>query len=127
MLTKRSSTVRFLLRCLWLVAAIAVGVLLYQSIAHPTIRVHWTTESELDVAGYNLFRADQPDGEFRQINNALLPPAADPFLGGEHTFIDKNVAWLRTYYYQLETIDRRGNATRSETIALQAQFTLLTP
>lgn len=104
-----------------------MGALLFQSIAHPTIRVHWVTESELDVTGYNLYRAGQPDGEFRQINSELLPPASDPFLGGEHTFVDKNVAWQRTYYYQLETIDRTGNATRSEVIILQAQFTLLTP
>ncbi|GAB4163001.1 MAG: hypothetical protein Fur0021_37770 [Candidatus Promineifilaceae bacterium] len=112
---------------LWAAVAVGVGVLLFQSIAQPTIRIHWSTESELDVTGYNLYRADEPDGEFRQINNALLPPASDPFLGGEHSYIDKNVAWLRTYYYQLETIDRRGNATRSEIIPLQAQFTLLTP
>ena len=127
MLRKRSSTAQRLFFLLWAAAAIIVGLLLWQSIANPTIHVIWTTESELDITGYNLYRADQPDGEFHQINNALLPPAADPILGGNHTFIDENVAWQRTYYYQLETIDRLGNATRSGVLTLRPQFMLLTP
>ncbi|NIV10661.1 MAG: hypothetical protein GWN62_05010, partial [Aliifodinibius sp.] len=46
--------------------------------------------------------------------------SADPFIGGEHTFVDENVIRGQTYYYQLETVGRNGNTTRSETIELTA-------
>lgn len=85
-----------------------------------SLTVTWTTESELDIIGFNLYRADSPDGDFIKINSELIPPAADPFVGGEHQFEDENVTRGNTYYYQLETVDRNGNTTRSDTIELKA-------
>lgn len=85
-----------------------------------SLTITWTTESELDIIGFNLYRADSADGEFIKINDELIPPAADPFIGGEHTFEDETVIRGETYYYQLETIDRNGITTRSETIELTA-------
>jgi hypothetical protein len=82
--------------------------------------IRWTTESELDIIGFNIYRSDTTDGEFTKINNELIPPANDPFIGGEHTFVDENVTRGQTYYYQLETVGRNGNTTRSETIELVA-------
>ena len=80
----------------------------------------WTTESELDIIGFNLYRADSLEGEFIKLNNELIPPAVDPFIGGEHTYVDENVIRGKTYYYQLETVDRNGNVTRTETEELTA-------
>jgi hypothetical protein len=85
-----------------------------------TMTIRWTTESELDIIGFNIYRSDTTDGEFTKINNELIPPANDPFIGGEHTFVDENVTRGQTYYYQLETVGRNGNTTRSETIELVA-------
>lgn len=80
--------------------------------------IQWTTESELDIIGFNLYRADSPDGEFVKINQELIPPSADPFVGGEYEFVDEGVQRGLTYYYQLETVDRNGNTTRSATQAI---------
>jgi hypothetical protein len=85
-----------------------------------SLTIQWTTESELDTIGFNLYRADTAEGEFVKINNELIPPAADPFIGGEHTFVDEDVSRGNTYYYQLETVDRNGNTTRTEAINLTA-------
>lgn len=85
-----------------------------------SLTIRWTTESELDTIGFNLYRADTADGEFIKINDELIPPAADPFIGGEHIFVDENVTRGNIYYYQLETVDRNGNTTRTETIDLKA-------
>lgn len=84
------------------------------------LTIVWTTESELDIIGFNVYRADSPDGEFTKINNELIPPAVDPFIGGKHSYVDENVIRGTTYYYQLETVDRNGNVTRSEIIDLTA-------
>jgi hypothetical protein len=85
-----------------------------------SLTIRWTTESELDIIGFNLYRADSAEGEFEKINSELIPPSADPFIGGEHTFVDEDVTRGETYFYQLETVDRHGNTTRSETIELTA-------
>jgi hypothetical protein len=85
-----------------------------------SLTINWSTESELDIIGFNIMRADSADGEFDKINSELIPPAADPFVGGEHTYVDENVTRGQTYYYQLETVDRNGNTTRSDTIELRA-------
>jgi hypothetical protein len=84
------------------------------------LTIRWTTESELDIVGFNLFRSDTPDGKFVKINEELIPPAPDPFVGGEHVFIDKGVIRGQTYYYQLETVTRRGNTTIRGPFAIPA-------
>ncbi|MCI0650126.1 MAG: hypothetical protein L0332_31410 [Chloroflexi bacterium] len=84
------------------------------------LTITWTTESELDIIGFNLYRAEAADGEFVKVNNELIPPAADPFIGDRHTYVDRDIVRGKTYYYLLETIDRNGNATRTDPIALTA-------
>jgi hypothetical protein len=84
------------------------------------LTVRWTTESELDIIGFNLYRAGSADGDYVKINDSLIPPAADPFIGGEHHYVDTTVTWGVTYYYKLETVDRNGNTRLTEPIQLRA-------
>lgn len=84
------------------------------------LTIRWTTESELDIIGFNLFRSDSPDGEFMKINEELIPPSADPFVGGEHVFVDKGVIRGQTYYYQLETVTRHGGTITRGPFAIPA-------
>lgn len=85
-----------------------------------SLTIVWTTESELDIIGFNIYRSDTAEGEYEKINDELIPPAADPFVGGEHTYVDETVTRGQTYYYQLETVDRNGNTTRTDPIELTA-------
>jgi hypothetical protein len=87
---------------------------------NPELTISWRTESELDIIGFNLYRSDSPDGPFEKINSELIPPAADPFIGGDHSYVDANVTRGQTYYYQLESVDRHGNTTRTDPIAITA-------
>ena len=84
------------------------------------LTINWATESEIDIIGFNIFRSESPDGPFSKINEVLIPPARDPFVGGNHTYTDDNVTAGITYHYQLETVDRHGNTERSETISITA-------
>ena len=34
--------------------------------------IRWTTESELDNAGFNILRSDSRNGEFKQVNSKLV-------------------------------------------------------
>jgi hypothetical protein len=86
----------------------------------PQIRIQWTTESELDIVGFNLYRAESIDGDYQKINQEIIPPASDPMLGGEHSYADTDVTFFKTYYYKLESVDRAGASTQSNPITLRA-------
>ena len=85
-----------------------------QGLQETELTIRWTTENEIDVSGYNLYRSDTPDGDFVQVNDEPIPPSSDPFITTEHTFVDDmGIVRGQTYYYLLETVDRTGN-TRQE-------------
>ena len=80
---------------------------LYQS---PSIIVEWSTASELDVAGFNILRAENSGGPYIQINGPLIPPSEDSLTGGDYTFEDSQVEGGKTYYYQLQEVEFSGTA-----------------
>jgi hypothetical protein len=86
-----------------------------------TVIVEWSTASELDTAGFNLYRSDSPDGPFTCINEHLIPAFPDPLVGGSYAFTDTNVIAGRTYYYQLEDVETGGATTRHGPIAAKAE------
>jgi hypothetical protein len=89
--------------------------------AASVVIVEWTTESEVDVAGFNLYRSDSPDGPYVKVNAALIPGASDPLLGGKYTYTDTNVVAGQTYYYKLEDIDLDGTTTLHGPIEVVAE------
>lgn len=77
----------------------------------------WSTESEVETAGFHVFRATSPDGPYEQVTTDLIPSAGDPFSGGSYRFTDREVKLGQTYYYQLEELELTGNFIRlDETI-----------
>ena len=73
------------------------------------VRVTWTTETEMNTAGFNLYRATAPDGPFTEkVNAELIPPSADPLTGKEYSYVDMAAQPGVTYYYQLQEIERDG-------------------
>jgi hypothetical protein len=73
--------------------------------------LNWTTESEIDNAGFNIYRAEDEDGEYVKINNSLIPAEGSPTSGATYQFVDNDVKNRRTYYYKLEDIDLNGTST----------------
>ena len=82
------------------------------------IVVNWTTKSEVNTAGFNLYRAGSASGPFVQINQVLIPAANDPITGGSYVFTDTNVVAGVSYYYQLEDVDLNGTRTRYEKLIM---------
>jgi YVTN family beta-propeller protein len=79
--------------------------------ASKQITLQWTTESEIDNAGFNIYRAESEDGESVQINSNLIPAGGSPTEGTEYEFVDRDVKNRNIYYYMLEDIDLNGLST----------------
>jgi len=85
-----------------------------------SVLVEWSTASELDTAGFNLYRSETSTGPFIQINPELVPAASDPLAGSSYTYEDTDVRPGWTYYYQLEEVEINGNTGRFGPISVKA-------
>ena len=85
------------------------------------VRVEWTTETEMNTAGFNLYRGESADGPFDlKVNQQLIPPAADPLTGGKYQYVDKTAKAGVTYYYRLEEVERNGGTNDFGPIRVRA-------
>lgn len=107
------------------IALIAVAALILllskQLYAPPQVIVTWETESELDTAGFYLYRSESEGGPYERITDQLIPASPDPNTGGSYSFTDNDVVAGRTYYYELEDIETSGTATRHGPIVVEAR------
>lgn len=85
------------------------------------IIIRWSTETEVNTAGFNVFRSLAEDGPWEKINLRLIPGSPDPLRGGSYVFTDTNVIAGVTYWYELEEIELSGQATRLERTSATAQ------
>ena len=84
----------------------------FEAIAgNSSVSLSWETESEIDNAGFNLYRSDSENGEYIKINDSLIPTEGTTTQGASYEFIDTDVKNRKTYYYKLEDIDLNGTST----------------
>jgi hypothetical protein len=109
--------------------AAAVGSHLQQSDEPPgkPIVIRWSTETEVNTAGFNVYRSLAEDGPWEKINPRLIPGSPDPLRGGSYVFTDTHVIAGVPYWYELEEIELSGQATRLERTTATAQREGLLP
>ena len=76
-----------------------------------TILLTWSTETEIDTAGFNIYRAESENGDYIKINSELIPAEGSSTQSTSYEFIDKDVKNRKPYYYKLEDRDLGGNST----------------
>ncbi len=86
-----------------------------------TIEVEWSTASEMDTAGFNLYRSLTIDGTYEKINDNLIPASPDPLTGGSYSYIDHEVQPGMMYFYELEDVELNGSSNRSAPIEVKAK------
>ena len=68
----------------------------------------WRTESEVDCAGFNVWRNQAEDGEYTKITTALIAGQGNTSAAHEYTFIDRNVENGVIYWYKIEEVSSDG-------------------
>ena len=77
-----------------------------------SVTLKWVTESEVDNAGFNLYRSEAADGEYVKINGVLIPAEGSSTQGVVYQFTDVGMTNGEKYYYLLEDIDTKGKAEK---------------
>ena len=72
------------------------------------IVIRWTTESELDNAGFNILRSDSRNGEFKQVNSGLVQGAGTTGERNTYKWVDESAKPGVIYYYQIEDVSFAG-------------------
>jgi hypothetical protein len=76
--------------------------------ANGTISLFWPSNSESDVVGYNVYRADRadtPDAQWTRLNGRLIPHPPT-------SFTDDHVQVGKRYYYKITAVDRFTNESK---------------
>jgi uncharacterized protein len=78
-----------------------------QGAAPAHLELSWAISPETDIAGYNVYRSEQPDVRgARQNTELLIAPA----------FRDMNVQPGRRYFYSVTAVDRSGNESPASVV-----------
>lgn len=75
------------------------------------VLIEWSTDAEIDNAGFNIYRSEKENGKYIRINDYLIPAKGSATQGASYEYTDKDVQNRKTYYYKLEDIDFNGTAT----------------
>jgi hypothetical protein len=84
------------------------------------ILVEWSTASELETAGFNLYRSLSPEGPFEKVNQELIPASDSPLTGGSYEYRDTDVRPGKVYYYNLEEVELNGGTNLHGPIEVRA-------
>lgn len=98
----------FLLPALLFVLAVALVRLLTPAV----IVVDWETGSEVNTAGFLLYRSASAEGPFDLLSETPIPSQGDGLTGAAYRYEDRQVVWGARYFYQLEEIERDGGRNR---------------
>ena len=71
--------------------------------------ITWSTQSELNNAGFFIKRSQQRDGEFQIINAAMIQGAGTSSEKQFYTYTDTTAQPNVVYYYQIEDVSLDGN------------------
>ena len=81
--------------------------------------ITWSTESELDNAGFNILRSQSRTGEFVRINAQLIPGAGTTGEKTAYTWTDTGASPNVLYFYQIEDVSLAGDHRTLRTTRLR--------
>ncbi len=83
------------------------------------VTLNWRTETEANNIGFNVYRSNNKDGKYVNINASLIKGANITDNPHEYQYVDATVVEGATYYYYIEDIDLSGNRGKSHTVVIK--------
>jgi hypothetical protein len=118
---KKIKTIQLLI-LLIILAGIALLVLGIYQLTYPVVEVTWSTATEVNTFGFNLFRSGNLDGPFDLlVNPEVILATGQPVSGSEYRFQDRDVKSGIVYYYLLEEVQMDGNVDHFGPIVVKAK------
>ncbi|MCA9928554.1 MAG: hypothetical protein KC419_08755 [Anaerolineales bacterium] len=90
----------------WLAAAAILSV--NQIMQQPVIIITWETASEVNTAGFHLYRSETAADAYGRITPRLIPAQGSAANGSQYRYEDTAVTPNHTYFYQLEEVTLNG-------------------
>ncbi len=73
--------------------------------SQPSVRLDWSTSSEINVIGFNVYRNEFPLGSRQKINAALIPASHfGESTRGLYSYVDADVQRFNSYEYWIEIV-----------------------
>ncbi len=66
--------------------------------------LRWTTASEVDNFGFDVYRASSEDGPFTRITTSIIPGAGTTDEPQKYVYVDDAIDPTRGYFYYIESI-----------------------
>jgi len=70
--------------------------------------LRWTTASEVDNFGFDVYRGESPDGPFECITEQPILGAGTIDTPSDYTYVDRAIDPRREYFYYVESISMNG-------------------
>ena len=74
----------------------------------PANTLKWTTASEVDNFGFDIYRGLDEEGPFERITDEPLPGAGTTDEPQSYVFVDRDIDPTRDYFYYIESISLGG-------------------
>jgi hypothetical protein len=71
--------------------------------------LRWSTASEVDNFGFDIYRSNEEEGPFKRINETPILGAGTSDLPSKYSYEDKTIDPRRGYYYYVESISMSGD------------------
>ena len=82
-----------------------------------SVTLKWRTATEVDNAGFNIYRATRRNGSYTKINNGIIPAKGNSTSGASYSY--KDTPGIGTFYYKLEDVNNEGVSTIHGTVRVQ--------
>ena len=79
----------------------------YAEVGQDGILTCWTTETEPNNAGFNVYRSTEENGNYIKINDSLIPAQGDATTGASYSYVDKPEQ-SGDYFYKLQSVSLTG-------------------
>ncbi|MDZ7724048.1 MAG: FlgD immunoglobulin-like domain containing protein [candidate division KSB1 bacterium] len=89
------------------------------------VELNWRVETEVNHAGYNIYRSYSKEGSFEKANSEMIINTSFGSSGpAEYSFLDKSTT-TGSVYYQLEAVDLNGQTELFDPISITLTTTMI--